>query len=499
MQKDALPDAITPFRPWAAQDTRLSGLAWFTVFALSAIGLVIITNQIFNLKLGGFRPISTAYYYIVVGLFLPVAFLSSPAREADETRVRWYDWGLAALAFNVCMFFASNSESILYKGWEFVAPTYVIVQAGLLVALALEAVRRCAGVPLFVICAIFATFPLYTGHLPGFLWGVQLSFSDTVLSHSLGVESIIGIPIRVIADLLIGFIVFGVALTASGGGVFFMDLASALLGHARGGPAKVAILSSGFFGSLSGSVISNVISTGSMTIPTMKKCGYPASYAGAVESCASTGGALMLLATALIRAEKGRRIEPLVEMIMETGRTTGMLVGVLAGVGLVVGALSITGVGNAFSRELLQYAGGNPYLLLIFGACSGAGRLFDDGEPPVHPVLGDAVLHHAARGHGRRGCIVHRQGSGHEDRRHRDAAGRDPVPAAVPFRAEPGADPARRHAARDHGRHHGDPVDPHAVGGLRALHLLSRAACRRVGSGGPLGGRAVPFGAGMAL
>ncbi|MCI5109474.1 MAG: TRAP transporter fused permease subunit [Marivita sp.] len=466
MQPDAVTVATPSVRPWTNKESRLHGAAWFAVFALSAIGLAIITNQIFNLKLFGFRPISTTYYYIVVGLFMPVAFLTSPAREADKTSVRWYDWLLAALAFGVSMFFASNSESILYKGWEFLAPSYVTVQAGLLVLLALEAVRRCAGVPLFLICAVFATFPLYTGSLPGFLWGVQLTLSETVLSHSLGVESIIGIPIRVIADLLIGFIVFGVALTASGGGVFFMDLASALMGHARGGPAKVAILSSGFFGSLSGSVISNVISTGSMTIPTMKKCGYPAAYAGAVESCASTGGALMppvmgsvafvmasfmnvpyadimvaatipallfylvlliqtdcyaarnglkglprdqlpkiwlvlrsgwvylislaalvvlllatnaeskspfyvtllLLATALLRAEKGRRFEPLIEMIMETGRTIGMLVGVLAGVGLVVGALSITGVGNAFSRELLQYAGGNPYLLLLVGA-----------------------------------------------------------------------------------------------------------------------------------
>ncbi|SPF81731.1 TRAP transporter permease [Pseudoprimorskyibacter insulae] len=466
MHADTPSDHTPPMRPWAEPDTRLFGAAWFAVFALSLIGLGIITNQIFNLKILGFRPISTTYYYIVVGLFLPVSFLTSPARDADATRVRWYDWALAALAFGVCMFFAANSESILYKGWEFVAPTYVVVQAGLLVLLALEAVRRCAGFPLFVICAIFASFPLYTGAMPGFLWGVQLSLSETVLSHSLGVESIIGIPIRVIADLLIGFIVFGVALTASGGGVFFMDLASALMGHARGGPAKVAILSSGFFGSLSGSVISNVISTGSMTIPTMKKCGYPAAYAGAVESCASTGGALMppvmgsvafvmasfmnvpyadimvaatipallfylvlliqtdcyaarnglkglprdqlpkvwrvlrsgwvylislaalvvlllatnaeakspfyvtllLLATALIRAKKDERLKPVIEMVMETGRTIGMLVGVLAGVGLVVGALSITGVGNAFSRELLQYAGGNPYLLLILGA-----------------------------------------------------------------------------------------------------------------------------------
>ncbi|WP_319824052.1 TRAP transporter fused permease subunit [Thalassovita sp.] len=451
---------------WSQPRERLSGLPWFVTLGLSFLGLTIIVNQIFNLQVMGFRPISTSYYYIIVGLFMPVAFLATPARAADAHRVRLYDWVLAGLALGICLYFASHTDEILNRGWEYQAPTPVTLMAGGLVLLSLEAVRRCAGVPLFIICAIFAAFPLYTGYLPGFLWGVQLSLPETVLSHSLGVESIIGIPIRVIADLLIGFIVFGVALTVSGGGVFFMDLASALMGHARGGPAKVAILSSGFFGSLSGSVISNVISTGAMTIPTMKKCGYPATYAGAVESCASTGGALMppvmgsvafvmasfmgvpyadimvaatvpallfylvlliqtdcyaaknglkglprdqlpklmlvlrsgwvflislfalvllllatnaeakapffitvlLLLTALIHARKGKKLEPILQLVMETGTTIGMLVGVLAGVGMVVGALAITGVGNAFSRELLQYAGGNPYLLLLFGA-----------------------------------------------------------------------------------------------------------------------------------
>jgi TRAP transporter 4TM/12TM fusion protein len=436
------------------------------VFALSSIGLVLIVNQVFNLKLLGFAPISTAYYYIVLGLFLPVAFISREGRSADEHQVRWYDWALAACAMGVCGYFALHAHDILNRGWEFAAPAHVMIQAAMLVLLSLEAVRRCAGFPLFIICAVFAAFPLFAGHMPGFLWGVQLTPGETVLSHALGVESIIGIPIRVVADLLIGFIVFGVALTVSGGGVFFMDLANAIMGHARGGPAKVAILSSGFFGSLSGSVISNVISTGSMTIPTMKRCGYPAAYAGAVESCASTGGALMppvmgsvafvmasfmnvpyadimvaatvpallfylvlliqtdcyaarnglrgvprdqlprfwrvlrsgwiyiislgglvylllatnaeakspfyitllLLGTALIRARKTGLMGPVLNLIIETGKTIGLLVGVLAGVGMIVGALAITGVGNAFSRELLQFAGGNVYLLLLFGA-----------------------------------------------------------------------------------------------------------------------------------
>ncbi|MFP5406591.1 MAG: TRAP transporter permease, partial [Gammaproteobacteria bacterium] len=142
-------------------------------------------------------------------------------------------------------------------------------------------------------CAILATFPLYAGHMPGFLWGVQLDLAQTVTEHVYGLESIIGIPMQVVADTLVGFIVFGVILANTGGGNFFMDFASSVLGKTRGGPAKVAILSSGLFGMLSGSPTSNVMTTGTITIPTMKRCGYPASYAGAVEACASTGGSLM--------------------------------------------------------------------------------------------------------------------------------------------------------------------------------------------------------------
>lgn len=453
-------------RPWLVEGVRVSGAAWFTSFGLSAAGLAIIVNQIFNLHAFGFAPISTAYYYIIVGLFMPVAMLALPMREADAGKVPWYDWVLCAAIFGACMYFAAHAEDILNRGWDIAAPDHVVVLSVLLVLFALEGVRRCAGLPLFIVCCVFATFPMYTGSLPGFLWGAQMTLSETMLGHALGVESIIGIPVRVIADLLIGFIVFGVALTISGGGVFFMDLASALMGRARGGPAKVAVLSSGFFGSLSGSVISNVISTGSMTIPTMKRCGYSPTYASAVESCASTGGALMppvmgsvafvmasfmnvpysqimvaalvpavlfylillvqtdcyaareglrglpedqipaiwpvlrsgwmfllslgalvfmllvqnieskapfyvtlfLVATALLLKYRRKPLVPIINLVMSSGQSIGTLVGVLAGVGMVVGALSMTGVGNAFSRELLQYAGSNVYLLLLLGA-----------------------------------------------------------------------------------------------------------------------------------
>jgi TRAP-type uncharacterized transport system fused permease subunit len=110
--------------------------------------------------------------------------------------------------------------------------------------------------------------------MPGFLWGNAFTPLELVTAYSMGVESIIGIPIRVVGNMLIGFMLFGVALVSSGGGQFFMDFAFSLLGSKRGGAAKVCVVSSAFMASLSGSIISNVATVGPVTIPIMKRTGY---------------------------------------------------------------------------------------------------------------------------------------------------------------------------------------------------------------------------------
>jgi TRAP transporter 4TM/12TM fusion protein len=451
---------------WRRADRRMGGIAYLAALALSIAGLAIVVNQVFNLGLFGFRPLSTGYYYYVIACFMPVAFLSHPARMTDRLRVRWYDWFLSAVALGTGIYLGQNASNILTRGWDIDAPMLPTVMSGILVLLALEGVRRCGGTLLLLICATFAVYPLFADSMPGVLWGMQYTLAEAARAHGMGVESVIGIPMRIVAELLIGFIVFGSALIISGGGTFFMNFAMALMGGRRGGPAKVSILASGFFGSLSGSVISNVISTGAMTIPTMKRSGYPPHYAGAVEACASTGGtlmppvmgavafimasflnvpyvevmaaafvpailfylalllqadayaartglaglpraqlpsllatlktgwvyllslgllvyllvfqriesmapfyaALLLTATAIVLERGLGRMRVVLDLIVEAGVNIGNLVALLAGIGLVVGALSITGVGTAFSRELVNLAGDNIPLLLILGA-----------------------------------------------------------------------------------------------------------------------------------
>ena len=112
--------------------------------------------------------------------------------------------------------------------------------------------------------------------------------ADTASYHVMSIESILGLPFRAFAQLVIGFLIFGIGRKL-GGGRFFINLAFAIFGHVRGGSAKVAIVSSGLMGSMSGSVITNVLTTGQMTIPAMEKNGMEKEYAAGVESCASTG------------------------------------------------------------------------------------------------------------------------------------------------------------------------------------------------------------------
>lgn len=272
---------------------RLRGLGYWVALLLGTLGLLMAVNQTFNLKLLGFEPLGNSYLYYLIGLFLAAAFICFPAWSGARDKVSWYDWVLAMLALTSCGYLGYHGLTMINMGWEYMAPTEATVFSGVLLVLVLEGVRRCGGWPLLFVSLFFGSYPLYADSMPGFLWGNQYELAELLRSHVIGVESIIGIPMQVVAQLVIGFVVFGAALTITGGGDFFMKFATALMGRSRGGPAKVSVLSSGIMGSLSGSVISNILTTGPITIPTMKKTGYPPHYAGAVEACASTGGTLM--------------------------------------------------------------------------------------------------------------------------------------------------------------------------------------------------------------
>lgn len=275
------------------RNERLEGFGFYLVAAASVLGIVLCVNQIFHLTLFGFMPIGNSYYYYILTVYLSISFLIFPGLERDKYKIPIYDWILCGVSAVVTVYMGLNGYNILTRGWEYSAPALPTAAAFVLWALALEGSRRAGGLSIFVISILFSLYPLVADVMPGFLWGTSFSTLEAARYHAMSVDSIIGIPIRVVGNLLIGFIIFGVALVSSGGGKFFMDFALSLMGSRRGGAAKVSVLSSALMASLSGSVISNVVTTGSVTIPAMKKSGYAPRWAAAIEACASTGGSIM--------------------------------------------------------------------------------------------------------------------------------------------------------------------------------------------------------------
>ncbi|MEQ8504336.1 MAG: TRAP transporter fused permease subunit [Rhodospirillales bacterium] len=277
------------------------------VIFLTVVACFLSVNHIFNLGFFiGQVLLDNQYQYALVGLLVPIVFLIFPATSNSAMdRIPWWDAVLATTFFAIVVFFFVQGEQIVDKGWEMGAPAPVTWAGYVLWLLVLEATRRAGGMALFSIVLVISLYPLFADKMPGPISGLSSTLADTTAYHMMSNESILGIPMQALANLVIGFLIFGVALTRTGGGRFFIDLAFSLLGHVRGGPAKVAIFASGLMGSMSGSVISNVITTGVMTIPAMRRTGFRASYAAGVEACASTGGVLMppvMGATAFIMA-----------------------------------------------------------------------------------------------------------------------------------------------------------------------------------------------------
>jgi len=330
----------------------------------------------------------------------------------------------------------------------------------------LEAARRAGGNLFAGVVIFFFIFPLFAQYMPGIMEGIGFTPKEAVSHYVFGIDTIFGLVMDVMGNLLMGFLIFAVALNYSGGGSFFLNLAYSLVGGTRGGPAKVAVIGSGFFGSMSGDVMTNVTTTGAITIPAMKRLGYHPEYAGAVEACASTGGVLMppimgatafiiaqilgisytsviaaaaipavlyytsllfqvdayaakmglrglpkdqipslrktlkegwpylfslvvlffllfymrtvalapfyttaiLLLTVIIWKWRSLTCEQWLRQLEETGKTISKIIPILLGVGFIIGSLTTTGIAGSFSRELINLAGDNAFLLLIMGA-----------------------------------------------------------------------------------------------------------------------------------
>jgi len=271
--------------------------------------LLILMTLDYLFNLGLFTVVTgleTQFFYAVVALLLPLVYLLWPMRATHQDQpVPWYDYLLFAATAVVGGYFVVNAEPILERGWAFAAPTQAVWFSYAYWLLILEAARRAGGWPIALIVAVFSCYPMVADIMPGPIQAFPSTLEQTAIYHTMSTESIMGVPLQAFAGLVIGFLIFGVVLQKTGGGAFFINLAFALLGHVRGGPAKVSIFASGLMGSMSGSVITNVLTTGVLSIPAMRRIGMSRSFAGGVEACASTGGVLMppvMGATAFVMA-----------------------------------------------------------------------------------------------------------------------------------------------------------------------------------------------------
>lgn len=271
------------------------GWRWLLMGA-TAITILLCVNQQFVLRFFvGFTPLNTEYYYALVLVMLPFVFVIFPGSgSAPLDRVAWIDVLLFAATLAAAVVLMLDIRKAAALGWEFGgAPQYIVWTGYVMWALLMEGLRRTGGWGLMLSVAPFTLYPLFAGaDWLGPLKGAQSTPAQASAYHMLSVESLLGIPLQAFAETVIGFLVFGTALMLTGAGKFFINLAFALCGTFRGGAAKVGIFASALLGMMSGSIVSNVLTAGTMTIPVMKRTGFRPSYAAAIEACASTGAVL---------------------------------------------------------------------------------------------------------------------------------------------------------------------------------------------------------------
>src|SRR6266568_4578056 len=238
-------------------------------------GLSLYTEQ----ALAGLLAIATPL------VFLHVSARGERGRTGD---VPWYDLAAAIIGFVAAAYlaarYASLSELTSKQPWD------GLLAAGALLVLFLEGLRRTSGSALFYTTLAFIALAMFGGYLPGEFAARSIPLARLAYYLVWDSSAILGIAIKIIATVVVVYVFFGQVLLKAGGSTFFTDIAMALMGKYRGGPAKIAIVGSSLFGSISGNIVSNVMTVGTVTIPLMKRAGFRPHLAAAIEACASTGG-----------------------------------------------------------------------------------------------------------------------------------------------------------------------------------------------------------------
>ncbi|MFD2443243.1 TRAP transporter permease [Bacillus sp. CGMCC 1.16607] len=267
---------------------KLTGVISWIVF------LGLLAFSLFQLYTGVFGQLTAQLQRTIhLGFALALIFLLYPARKKNlkKNKVAWYDMILALIAIVVGSYWPLMIDDLVMRVGRLTDLDFYVGLAAIL--LVLEATRRTVGLPITIIATIFLGYAIYGPYMPGFLAHRGLDLHRLVQTMFFTTEGILGTPLAVSSTFIFLFLLFGSFLVKTGVGQYFNDLAVAIAGRSVGGPAKVAIFSSALQGTISGSSVANVVTSGAFTIPMMKRLGYKKEFAGAVEAASSTGGQLM--------------------------------------------------------------------------------------------------------------------------------------------------------------------------------------------------------------
>ncbi len=272
--------------------------------AISVIAVVFSLWQVYTAAYTPFSSIVIRSVHVGFLLLLAFALFRIRSEQNGKVPVPWYDWCLGGLAFLLGLYHWIFEAELIQRSGD---PSRLDLAVGVAVLVLLfEAARRAMGLGLPLLCAVFIPYALFGRHLPGPFLHRGFDFDQVINQLYLGTEGIYGTPTYVSSTYIFLFILFGAFLEKAGMIALFNDLALGTVGHTQGGPAKVAVISSGLMGTINGSGIANVVTTGQFTIPLMRRFGYRPSFAGAVEATASMGGQIMppvMGAVAFIMAE----------------------------------------------------------------------------------------------------------------------------------------------------------------------------------------------------
>ena len=265
----------------------------YTGVMAKIVAAIAIAFSIFQLYTAIFGVLDAQLQRAIhLGFGMALVFLLYPSRKSwSRHKVHPIDVLLAIVGAATPAYILIEYKELVLRAGLVTDVDFIVGLIGIL--LVIEATRRVVGLPMVCVVLFFLAYAFLGPYMPGALAHRGLTLEQLVSHLYYTTEGIFGIPLGVSATFIFLFILFGAYLESTGLGKFFIDLANAVAGWASGGPAKVAVLSSGLMGTISGSSVANVAGTGSFTIPMMKKLGYHKNFAGAVEAAASTGGQLM--------------------------------------------------------------------------------------------------------------------------------------------------------------------------------------------------------------